>query len=218
MKAEQVKLISRSFNFEHCFVVNRNGMGGGLALFWSSDVNLNITSYSAHHIDAVVHNESGTENSQKHHTWTFLKRLASIFSYLCYCFGDFNEIMHLYEKHGGNDRNLNSMVEFREAVQASNLVDMGFKGHPFTWSNRKHGAHYIEERLDRVLCSKDWSSNFMDSLASNLIHWVSDHCPVLFEVKERCNKNKYVSRSFPRYHYEDMWSSYEACKNIVKDE
>lgn len=113
---------------------------------------------------------------------------------------------------------MNSVVEFREAAQACNLNDMGFKGYPFTWSNRRYGPHYIEERLDRFLCSKDWCNNFQDSTAKNLAHWVSNHCPIILDVKEMSNKNKYVSRSFPRDHYEDMWSSYEACRNIVKDE
>lgn len=40
-------------------MVDMHGIGRGVALLWNSDVNVNITSYSAHHIDAVVHNERG---------------------------------------------------------------------------------------------------------------------------------------------------------------
>lgn len=32
--------------------------------------------------------------------------------------------MHLHEKNGGNNRNLDSVLEFREAVQACNLIDI----------------------------------------------------------------------------------------------
>lgn len=63
-------------------------MGGGLALFWSSEVDVQVKSYSPYHIDAVVYNKGGKawrctgvyghpEASQKHHTWTILKRLAT---------------------------------------------------------------------------------------------------------------------------------------------
>ena len=45
---------SKVLGFDNCFNVSRNGMGGGLALLWSSDVNVAIASYSNHHIDAIV--------------------------------------------------------------------------------------------------------------------------------------------------------------------
>ena len=126
-----------------------------------------------------------SETNQKHHTWTLLKRLAGIFSYPWCCFSDFNEILNLQEKSGGNEKNMDMVVKFREVVQACNLVDMEYKGYPFTWSNRRYGQHFIEERLDRFLCSNDWSKNFHDLAVTNLVNWVSDHCPILMEVRER---------------------------------
>lgn len=38
------------------------------------------------------------------------------------------------------------------------------------------------------------------------------------EVKERGKCESYARKSFPRVHYEDMWSAYDMCKNIVQDE
>lgn len=45
--------------------------------------------------------------------------------------------------------------EFREALQDCNLVDLGYKGYPFTWGNGKFGSDFVEERLDRFLCYKE---------------------------------------------------------------
>ncbi|KAH9792802.1 reverse transcriptase domain-containing protein [Citrus sinensis] len=204
-------------------------MGGGLALFWSSGVNVSIKSFSSHHIDAVVQNPGGQmwrctgiyghpEAGQKQHTWCLLKRLADLFPYPWCCFGDFNEILYLHEKSGGNERNLNAVAEFRETIQACNLVDMGYKGYQFTWSNRRFGTSYVEERLDRFLCSKDWSKSFQNLPASHLVNWVSDHCPIMLDIKERSKEINYKRRSFSRDYYEDMWSSYENCQNIVREE
>lgn len=89
MKAQQIYVDCRNFNFKNLLVVDRHEMGGGLALFWSSEVNVTITFYSSHHIDAVEYNDSGKvwrctgvyghpETNQKHHTWTLLKRLAYV--------------------------------------------------------------------------------------------------------------------------------------------
>ncbi|KAH9668523.1 reverse transcriptase domain-containing protein [Citrus sinensis] len=81
----------KNFNFEYCFVVDRDGMGGGLALFWNAKDKVEIKSFSKHHIDTLVHNDNGKvwrctgvyghpETSQRHHTWTLLKRLADLFT------------------------------------------------------------------------------------------------------------------------------------------
>ncbi|XP_052297218.1 uncharacterized protein LOC127902351 [Citrus sinensis] len=228
MLARQVESVCRDFNFENCFVVDRKGMGGGLALIWRAEVNVSITSYSSHHIDAIVSSESGLrwrctgiyghpELSQKHNTWTLMKRLASLFSYPWCCFGDFNEIMHMHEKIGGNERNLNRVAEFREAVQSCNLQDMGCKGYPYTWSNKRYGNHFIEERLDRFLCSKDWEINFQESVSTNLVNWSSDHCPILLDFHERSKISRHAGKSLPRDYYEDMWSSHEGCRSIVQE-
>lgn len=109
MLAKRVNVEGRPFNFENCFTMDMNGIGGGLALFCSSEVNVEIKSFSSHNIDAIVYNESGKvwrcigiyghqETKQKHHTWTLLERLAGIFFYPWCCSGDFNEVLHLPEK------------------------------------------------------------------------------------------------------------------------
>lgn len=109
------------------------------------------------------------------------------------------------------------IANFREAVRACNLIDVGYKGYPFTWLNRRYGENFIEERLDIFFCSGNWNCNFQVLAAINLISWVSDHCPMVLEVKERESKGKHNRRTFSRDHYEDMWSSYEGCQNIVKE-
>ena len=38
------------------------------------------------------------------------------------------------------------------------------------------------------------------------------------EIKEKGLDLQYMEKTFPKVHYEDMWSSYDACKSIVKAE
>ena len=40
--------------FDNMFLVPRRHFSGGLALFWSNDLDLHIRTFSPHHIDAVV--------------------------------------------------------------------------------------------------------------------------------------------------------------------
>lgn len=79
------------------------------------------------------------------------------------CFGDFNKILQLNEKTGKQDRSVYVVNEFREAVKFCGLIDLGCKGRPFTWSNRRFGPQLVEERLDMFFCYKNWGSIFQES-------------------------------------------------------
>lgn len=60
MTKQQMRKKSNELHFPNCFTVSRAGMGGGLAMLWSSEVTAEIKSYSLHQVDAVVHSENGS--------------------------------------------------------------------------------------------------------------------------------------------------------------
>ncbi|KAH9716467.1 hypothetical protein KPL71_021472 [Citrus sinensis] len=204
------------------------GMSRGLAMIWNSKINVNITSYSSHHIDAIIQNNNGKrwrcigiyghpEAQQKRHTWTLMRRLAGLSPLPWLCIGDFNKIMHPNKKSSGNDRNVSMISEFREVAYECNLINVGYKGHPFTWSNRQFRSHHIEERLDRALYSKDWGNFFQEEAVTNMVMWESDHNLLVMNVQQKRSRVSYDRRTFFRVHYEDLWTPYEGCKNIMKE-
>lgn len=83
-----------------------------------------------------------------------MRHLSCLSSTPWLCFGDFNEILHPYEKSSGNDRNLNQISDFREALRDCNIKDVGYNGYSFTWGNGRFGPNFVEERLDRFLCNE----------------------------------------------------------------
>lgn len=94
---------------------------------------------------------------------------------------------------------------------------MGYSGYPFTWSNRRFGSpNFIEERLDRFLCSSSWRDLNVFSSVSHLTSWPSDHCPVVFEFRDQLNSGMHKGVR-PRFHYKAFWKGYDGCKDIVKD-
>ena len=72
--------------------------------------------------------------------------------------------------------------------------------------------------LDSFMCNKEWKTEFYDDLATNLVHWESDHSLVMMGIKGRQRSLVYEKKIFTRIHYEDMRSSYETCRNIMKEE
>ncbi|KAL8546263.1 hypothetical protein ACS0TY_006111 [Phlomoides rotata] len=71
------------------------------------------------------------------------------------------------------------MSDFREVVASLNLLDMGFQGSKYTWSNGRPGNENIQSRLDRVLATTQWHNLF----PSHMVHhrpWLhSDHSPLI---------------------------------------
>lgn len=49
-----MKKVKGKIGYVNGFYVQQKGKEGGLAVFWRKEVNLEIKSYSRHHIDAVI--------------------------------------------------------------------------------------------------------------------------------------------------------------------
>ena len=50
---------------------------------------------------------------------------------------------------GGRTVSINRSLLFKECLDKCNMVDMGFNGPKFTWTNRKEISSLIQERIDR---------------------------------------------------------------------
>lgn len=50
----QMNQISRKLKFENYFGVDRSGKIGGLAILWNPEIEVQIKSFSKHHIDAEM--------------------------------------------------------------------------------------------------------------------------------------------------------------------
>ncbi|KAH7853263.1 hypothetical protein Vadar_000653 [Vaccinium darrowii] len=70
--------------------------------------------------------------------------------------GDFNAILHPSEKMGGQYRQAWELSDFQNFVNGSHLIDLGYVGYPFTWSNKRSGRDNVRVRLDRFLASPTW--------------------------------------------------------------
>ena len=107
------KKIKFSLGFSNGLIVPNQGRSGGLALFWSTDVNFEIKSYSQYHIDATITEQDNNfiwrftgfyghpVSNLRKDSWKLLSYLNSQFSLPWFCCGDFNEILSVTEKSGG---------------------------------------------------------------------------------------------------------------------
>ena len=96
--------------------------------------------------------------------------------------GDFNAILSSAEKKGGSSFGSSSHSLFGNFVQANGLVDLGYSGNPFTWSNKRKGHFNIKEHLDRGLSNHCWIHLFPNANISHLPALDSNHNPLLLST------------------------------------
>ena len=86
---------------------------------------------------------------------------------------------------------------------------MGFKGPPFTWTNRREGQANIKERLDQCLCNQEWQLLFPKVGVTHLCATNLDHSPILLDTNFEDEK---ITRPF---RFEAMWTKDETSREVV---
>ncbi|KAK1618555.1 hypothetical protein QYE76_024072 [Lolium multiflorum] len=82
---------------------------------------------------------------------------------------------------GTRERDDNQMRLFRECLDDCGLMDMGYTGPKFTWSNRQEDTRNVRVRLDRAVANGDFLGMFDDCSVENIQKEASG------ELKGICN-------------------------------
>lgn len=101
------------------------------------------------------------------------------------------------------------MASFHDSLDECELHDLGFSGNMFTWCNRRDQHLHVSLRLDQFLANADFLSLFPDFRVINRNWSKSNHR--LIELLHSYGSHR---RSL---WFNDHWSSYEDCIQIVKD-
>lgn len=96
--------------------------------------------------------------------------------------GDFNLILHATDKNKSNV-NRRNLGRFRRFVDELHLKDICLHGRRYTWSNERNDPTLA--RLDRVLVSVEWDTEFPFAFLQALSSDASDHCPLLLNIQRQ---------------------------------
>ncbi|XP_057811697.1 uncharacterized protein LOC131025935 [Salvia miltiorrhiza] len=205
-------------------VCSDRGRSGGLCLIWMDDLKVTLKSSSEHHILETIEDDIhdawdfcgiyGWSKTDEHVLmWNLMRDVLSDVNSKWICVGDFNETMYHFEKRGGNLKTDLRLELFRSTVESCNLIDLGFSGDPFTWSNNQRGADNIMERLDRIFGSSEWMSLYPGFEVTHLLRKASDHCHLLLSLET--SSEKMQNRPKP-FRFEAMWLRNESCKELCE--
>ncbi|KAI0491773.1 hypothetical protein KFK09_026033 [Dendrobium nobile] len=136
--------------------------------------------------------------------WYQLRQFASIINGPWCIGGDFNIISNSAERLGGNAANVNAMDDFNSMISDCNLNDICYFGCSFTWYRAN-----LWQRLDRFLFNDNWIADFPFSSVEHLSRTLSDHSPLLLNVKTNMQLN---ALSF-RFH--NMWMLHNDFSSIL---
>lgn len=128
--------------------------------------------------------------------------------------GDFNEVFFANEELGGNAINRNRAKLFRNCLQSCGLVDLGFRGQKYTWTNKRyrHQPQLIFERLDKCVANARWIDKFPNCVVTHLPRTKSDHCPLLLDLNSR------TSPRIPKpFRMEPMYCSHLTFRYLVRN-
>ncbi|KAJ7971755.1 Endonuclease/exonuclease/phosphatase [Quillaja saponaria] len=94
----------------------------------------------------------------KHVLWNFLDGCGFYASHPWLLLGDFNNTVFAGKR--SNPLVVDSTNHVLSWINRNCLIDLGFPGPKFTWTNGRKGRALIRKRLDKVLCNSDWRVHF----------------------------------------------------------
>ena len=116
------------------------------------------------------------------------------------------------EKLGGLLVNRTRISTFRNCIDNCGLMDLGFHGLRFMWTNKSPcWQTTIKERLDRGLGNAEWATLFPSAEIHHLPKVKSDHCPILLSTNLK-------ERKPPKpFRFEQMWLTDPSFPTLVDE-
>nr|XP_016433117.1 PREDICTED: uncharacterized protein LOC107759646 [Nicotiana tabacum] len=112
--------------------------------------------------------------------WEYLITISKNIKTNWFIGGDFNEVLKARDKFGGNPINLSRNNLFWNCINECNLIDLGYKGSKYTWTNKRYSnkTSLILERIDRSFANEGWIEQYPEATVLHLPRTHSDHCPL----------------------------------------
>lgn len=117
--------------------------------------------------------------------WETLTLRSSTCSVSWCVIGEFNFIASMEEEIGGIPFQLKKTIEFLSMIEDCGLVDLGFYGPRYTWSNGRGHCSIVWKRLDRGLVNDQWRTSFSATTIIHLASPDSDHSSLPMEMHVR---------------------------------
>ena len=114
--------------------------------------------------------------------WENLAKVAELHNLPWVMAGDFNEPLIDEDTFGGRGLSINRSLLFKDCLDRCSMMDLGFLGPRYTWTNKRDINNLILERIDRFFMNPKWCALYSEAKITHLPRCHSDHCPVILET------------------------------------
>lgn len=102
------------------------------------------------------------------------------------------------------------MLYFNRFLKDCNLIDLGFTGPLYTWTNNREHGKTVRTRIDRCHANTQWLNLVPGSFVSHLPRTHSDHCPILLNTFQTPKP----SNNF--FRLESFWINHPTFPDLIK--
>ncbi|XP_077248588.1 uncharacterized protein LOC143888144 [Tasmannia lanceolata] len=104
--------------------------------------------------------------------------------------GDFNTARFTKERLGGVGPVHSDLNDFNQCIHECSLVDLKSVGQLLSWHNNVQDSEIKWRHLDRALVNIEWLCEFPSSFADYKAPWLSDHSPIIVQLKPHTGEGK----------------------------
>ena len=149
VSGERARRISKNLDLDGAIFSNSIGLTGGLWVLWNfAQVKISELASTEEEVHVVVTSTAkppwllstiyaSPQFAERHLFWENLEYVASFHSVPWVIAGDFNEVLMGDDKFGGSSINIDRALRFQECMDICRMINIGFSGPRFTWSNRR---------------------------------------------------------------------------------
>jgi hypothetical protein len=215
--------ITSSLGFPFASLVPSIDISGGLCLCWKSGVDIEITSQNKNLINALIFSDPPFSPWMlsaiyvppiahlRNVFWESLNKTGQSFCGPRLCIGDFNVLLSQSDKRGGRPFASSYTNIFGSLISDHGLIDLGFSGNPFTWSNKRSSLANIKERLNRAFSNSEWRLLFPNATLLHYPATSSDHNPLILNTSG-------TILSLPKpFRFEAFWTRDSSSSQVIQD-
>ncbi|CAN1132549.1 Transposon TX1 uncharacterized 149 kDa protein [Linum perenne] len=211
----------RAARFPNFWYQDPIGSSRGLAIWWVGNLNVDVLSSSEFYVDLRINGNATfflscvhapNDSQERANFWNHLSTIRMNREDPWILIGDFNTLMSNEEKEGGLDLSYEALEPFNDFIFNNGLMDMGFKGQKFTWTNCRQDEDEIKERLDRALCNVEWRRMYENAILFHEPIIGSDHAPLRLELYGEYHRKKTPFR------FDTRWLELPSCTEVIEEE
>ncbi|KAB5526631.1 hypothetical protein DKX38_020478 [Salix brachista] len=124
--------------------------------------------------------------------------------------GDFNAIMRVIDRQGGDNNWYKYMEDFPNCVHQSELIQIASNGLHFTWHNRQQGRDSILRKLDWAFGNHHLLRHWPQAKATFQARIESDHSPIIISLSSSHPYQK------ARFKFLNLWADQDGYDQIIR--